>query len=609
MADMNAADVLGVDWARRARELLAGARNRERTTEIGLPRPGRPVPEAPTNPLYTALADPELNRGLANLASATLDAVVGEGTGNFGADLVLGLTGPGAAIGTAATGNKPGVLDMLPGGGFVKALPAAVIATARKGLRHSGKIGERVTNFVLTNYGEEGLKVLDDYVDRFPKVGNLNVNDAFNIIDEGRTGKQLPLLENSIYQTYDPINTDVKPTLNQLRKFFDDNPDAVENIVEKFGSNPYDVINKYEGKLAGMFGDNNMLGGATAFSYIAPGLREGNLYQVMRAMDDVLYGRPEFIDLYESNVKSLKEGRKPITVLADEDVASLVNDNMALQIPGLGQDLDKIEAQQLKSEANRMAKKAQKAQKAQKQEQAPAEKQAREQPAQSGPTERELEMARRTEEARKRLEAREQAKREEKLLRKAQKSQEQATPAQVPETAPEVKETAQEMAEQLPGWKKNGWTPSEHPMDWNSVLHTNRPLTDEEKRDAFVLDSLATQWANQLRETRPVNGNFPGKSTYRHRNTNYGGVIGNPGVAGRFIEDVVRNVRSGNMPKKAFSIYRAQGRQNPLAKTIDANGFDLYNTLFKKKVDSKLNELNELYHFNAFDDLYNMPIR
>ena len=97
-------------------------------TEIAPLGPGEEV-ELPSNMLYRTLSDPGLNRGLGNLAEAGTTALLGEGTGNTTADILLGLTGPGAAIGTAATGNRPGVLDMLPGGGALKGM--AVLAVPK----------------------------------------------------------------------------------------------------------------------------------------------------------------------------------------------------------------------------------------------------------------------------------------------------------------------------------------------------------------------------------------------------------------------------------------------------------------------------------------------
>ena len=112
MADLNSADILGVDWARRAREILAGARTSV-PKEKAPPEMWRggtfrlePVEIREKN----AVTDPEswLNRGLRNILENSVDAILGEGTGNSALDMALGMTGPGAAVGTV---EKPAKME------------------------------------------------------------------------------------------------------------------------------------------------------------------------------------------------------------------------------------------------------------------------------------------------------------------------------------------------------------------------------------------------------------------------------------------------------------------------------------------------------------------
>ena len=112
MADLNSADILGVDWARRARELLEGARTSV-PKEKAPPEMWRggtfrlePVEIREKN----VLTDPEswLNRGIGTILENSVDAILGEGTGNSALDMALSMTGPGAAVGTVAAGNKHG---------------------------------------------------------------------------------------------------------------------------------------------------------------------------------------------------------------------------------------------------------------------------------------------------------------------------------------------------------------------------------------------------------------------------------------------------------------------------------------------------------------------
>lgn len=95
-------------------------------------------------PERNIFTDPEswLNRGLSNLSETSAIAILGEGTGNAGADVVLGFTGPGAAMGTMASGRRPGVLDVLPGGGILK---GALTVSAPRALNILKKAGQRIT--------------------------------------------------------------------------------------------------------------------------------------------------------------------------------------------------------------------------------------------------------------------------------------------------------------------------------------------------------------------------------------------------------------------------------------------------------------------------------
>lgn len=133
-SNLMASDLLDIDWGERARNILANASLQEalrdqpkRPPEIHIPVKSEPVEIREKN----VVTDPDswLNRGLENLLDAGYTSVFGEGTGNMAADLAFGLTGPGSAAATIAAGNRPGVLDVLPGGGALKGM--AVVATPK----------------------------------------------------------------------------------------------------------------------------------------------------------------------------------------------------------------------------------------------------------------------------------------------------------------------------------------------------------------------------------------------------------------------------------------------------------------------------------------------
>ena len=251
MADLNSADILGVDWSRRARELLEGARTSV-PKEKAPPEMWRggtfrlePVEIREKN----VLTDPEswLNRGIGTILENSVDAILGEGTGNAGLDAVLGLTGPGAAVGTVAAGNRPGLLDVLPGGGVLK---GAVIAMPKwsKVLALSGRkiaaddaveLTRDIAHSVLTKQAQTGTvpsreilmnAVKQEVDDLGPFAGSLNVKEqAFDLvnrsIDDFLSGKNPalqvksgPVLEGVSARTLDDVESVAKKTRATTRK-------------------------------------------------------------------------------------------------------------------------------------------------------------------------------------------------------------------------------------------------------------------------------------------------------------------------------------------------------------------------------------------------------
>lgn len=251
MADMNSADILGVDWARRARELLEGARTSvpKEKTPPEMWRGGTFSTEPVEIREKNALTDPNswLNRGLGTILENAVEAVLGEGTGNAGLDMALGLTGPGAAVGTVATGNRPGVLDILPGGGVLK---GAVIAMPKwsKVLALSGRriaaddaveLTRDIANSVLAKQAQTGtvpsreilMNAVRQEVDELgPFAGSLNVKEqAFDLvnrsIEDFLNGKNQalqvksgPVLEGVSARTLDDVESVAEKTRATTRK-------------------------------------------------------------------------------------------------------------------------------------------------------------------------------------------------------------------------------------------------------------------------------------------------------------------------------------------------------------------------------------------------------
>ena len=251
MADLNSADILGVDWARRARELLAGTRTSapKEKTPPEMWRGGtfrlEPVEIREKN----VLTDPEswLNRGIGTILENSVDAILGEGTGNAGLDMALGLTGPGAAVGTVAAGNRPGLLDVLPGGGVLKgaviAIPKWSKVLARSGLNIAAddavELTRDIARSVLTKQAQIGtvpsreilMNAVRQEVDELgPFAGSLNVKEqAFDLvnrsIEDFLNGKNPalqvksgPVLEGVSARTLDDVESVAEKTRSTTRK-------------------------------------------------------------------------------------------------------------------------------------------------------------------------------------------------------------------------------------------------------------------------------------------------------------------------------------------------------------------------------------------------------
>lgn len=176
-SNLMASDLLDIDWGERARNILANAGQSGtrpgRVPEIRVPVRAEPVEVRERN----AVTDPGswLNRGLRNLLDAGYTAVFGEGTGNMAADLAFGLTGPGSAAATIAAGNRPGVLDVLPGGGALKGM--AVVATPKV-----SKILKSIVRTESDDVADMAKMLAEDAVARLRTYDHVPTRDEINAI-------------------------------------------------------------------------------------------------------------------------------------------------------------------------------------------------------------------------------------------------------------------------------------------------------------------------------------------------------------------------------------------------------------------------------------------
>lgn len=642
MANLNSADILGVDWARRARELLSGAGIKPSRQEGPSLRYERVDPMAHREPIVikekNAVTDPDswLNRGLGTILENAADIILGKESGvpavDYGASNIPGI----GAASILAAGGVPGMLDVAGAGELKNIL---------KGLKHASKIGENTARFILRDYGEDALHAVDDYIDRFPKVGTIQVRDAYRILSEGRSGEiflpnevppelsperllskyYLGSTQNDGKLTFDNFEQMLKdkiPSLQHIDKLvLDIARDGAadgdqyyinflkENDPKRIQENILGTINKMkqmqrEGDIIGQVSLMQLL----LKSYDNPdGLRK---VAAQVANDDVdPYLVKSFRDRIEKSA-STNRGLFDINDYKGEDLNNVrrINDYVTAQY-GSSQPLEEIEAKQLRNEASKAAKK----QKAAEKQMAAAQKQMA-----NKPTKTNVEKAVATSNESDRLAheaemakiAADRARYEKNLEKRAEENrrttQEQQAAAEAAKasapTASNVLQAAVDNAPVKTSWRDT-WSPDGHDVDYESILG-KKALTDDEKRDAFVLDSLANVWANQLKTRQPEE--WPGSAAFRHDYTNYGVDRFHPGVADRFVQDIKHNVNIGNTPGTSFTLHRPKGVDNPVAKAIDVEGYDIYYPLFHKKVDKKLKEMESRYYFDPFDPKYDI---
>lgn len=206
-------------------------------------------------------------------------------------------------------------------------------------------------------------------------------------------------------------------------------------------------------------------------------------------------------------------------------------------------------------------------------------------------------------------------------LEKQARKQAKAAKTEQPKAEQPLPEKAATEAQETPKggsnmWRENGWDPNVKGDAFYGKFGSN--LSDESKRDMFVLDSLANHWARQI-----VGNGKAGKLTdadivdaldraeARHTRSNYNA------VSQGFYDDVKKNIASGNMPGRAVEFgpkYRKNVITNRDTPTLvldpsekprfyndiriwadEQEGPDLYEMVFRPKSDEILNSINPAY--------------
>ena len=648
MADLNSADILGVDWARRARELLAGARTSvpKEKTPPEMWRGGtfrlEPVEIREKN----VLTDPEswLNRGIGTILENSVDAILGEGTGNSALDMALGMTGPVAAVGTVAAGNKPGLLDVLPGSG---ALKAGILGLVKAGRRSEAKaiyniLQNPIANRFANRYPEEALQSLEKFVKKHPSLKTMNTAEVYDAMGSGRLGGEWFVdLGKDYPEAFKIIHSTTEPLYQMSDGGYLSQREMADYLGGIFGK-------EYSIPLHNMLDEIDKL--VERGDYTGATSRLSTLGEAMTAMNNIskdnFYKQFNTGEAFEKKLNeaaylplSIKEATAPVVKIdpatasqSQKDAGDLVNEYIHLQMDPMGNwsqiaDIDDKVAADIAQYGSLQA--AEKARRAEQARLSMERKAASEAARKSSQYQQRLHDFKKN--PKKALKAANSAAPKqirtqgESAVREwyfgvdpmAPKSVE-ATPAQeilkivdeppnpthvtpVQHTEPVdpvITEVPKEPVVQEPPkggpnkWRENGWTSEEHPIDAYSIL--NPRATEEDRRAMFVFDSLANEAVAKLIRNNKFNNEWPGQSTFRHQGTNYD-------IKSReFGRNVAWNARTGNIPDNTSSLVlrtavSSAGNRLPDQMTGVVDGNDLYDLLFRKKVNKKIHELDNRY--------------
>lgn len=526
-----------------------------RVGRISPTRLHRPLPGEEVN--YEApgvLMDPDswLNRGLSNLAGNAASVILGEESGNPAVDYGLSnIPGVGAA-GILAAGGVPGMVDVAGAGA----------------LKNAAKIPKYTMEFVLKHFGERGLRNLDNALTKYPKAGKPTVGDAIQVMKSGIGGERVPAtlpysvdveqeLAKSHNWSMDEYLDNIQRGIREISKIAENDP-QVKAALPK-------VIDVYNQAVR----DRDLTMGitaSTALYHVGGPLSEKGRMNLLYTADPKMrkvVSQRGINGLYQSFIQSSKNAT-PGTYSFDLDAIRELKEVYESPVQDWGAIVKKQEAQDAR-DAEKLAKKA--AKQAATPQQAAVAKQA------------EIEAA-------------------------ETKAAIQETPAQEIVPAPE---TVPEPVEKWVGWNEG-----------NPKFYENfgENLDRNSRRDAFVMDSLANHWANQLNPQKGFSAarilSGLDRADARHSLTNY------DQVSRGFANDVLKNLESGNMPGQSVQMLQRFKRNravpghttptmvlrldekpkvflNPNVWADEAEGPDLYELLFRPRIDRKLHEANPAY--------------
>lgn len=531
-------------WQRRAKDILSALEAPSERKER-LPRYERVDPTVRMEPVVikekNAITDPNswLNRGLEQLGRNAVDAVFGEESGNALVDYGISNI-PGVGAGSIlAAGGMPGLVDV----------------TGLGALKHSKKLMKPVKDFIMRNAGEEGLRSIDNYIDKFPKVDKLSMADAEYLLTSGKLGKRYEVT----YPGSDRMLADSEDHLDAIKKFQDKLLDEYGHFDPNDPSRLLWIDDEAQDAIVWTV-KGRELAEESISAYKKGDIAEGSaMYNASLQFMDALNNPANSSKLRQLGPEKAKQRFIEQARKSNEyDVASGRNDYedpvagqyILAQLSPL-QDFEKIEARQA-----------------------------------------------------------------EKAAKKAAKNPDPVPEPEPSIVTPEPEPVVEAPQGGPNKWRENGWKSEEHPLS-NGLTYdelVGRGASEEDRRASFVLDSLMNEAVGKLYATGAkwgADGKFykkgnvpegvktvePSYADYRHKGTNYDAV--RLGLA----RDLEKNAATGNMPvsdrvvlEQAYN--KRSGNRIPGAKVLRINGMDTYENLFRPRVKDRLKELEEYYNID-----------
>ena len=580
----------------------------------------------PDNFLYEALSNPRLNRGLSNIG----EAFIGEGTGSLAGDLLVGLTGGGAGVATELAGGKSGAVDWIPGGSVMK---AGLLGLVKAGKAAEAKVivdilQNPIANRFANRYPEEAIKSLQEFVKKHPSLKDMNTAEVYDVMQSGKLGDEYFVDLGKDY----PEAMNIFGNTNSKMFTYDGKRMSLREILE---ANKNRYSENYTRPLEEMLDKVDELRerGDYVGAFLHSGVADQNIFAMLNVPPHMLPEttmesfRKKLLDAVPKKLPSDSRGDyiRSFGGKVDRE-ADLINEYMHLQGDPIDWerivDMDDRLAEDI---ANYGSIKA--AEKAKQEEQLAAamqRKEAAKEAQEARQYEQRLKEYRKN--PKKALKAANSAapkqvrSQGEKAVREwyfgtdpvddspakvavKEAPKEIETPAKevVPEPVPEpVQAVVEEPVVEAKGgpgkWRENGWTPEGHPITEPGMNYyvLGKDATDEDRRALFVLDSLANEAAREIVLNGRFMNDWPGRAKFRHQGTNY------DSKSRKYGEDIAWNARTGNLPTDTRKILlrtatSSAGNRLPGQMTGFMDGKDLYDELFRKKVDRKIRDLDNRY--------------